>query len=85
MEKQGMPAVGISLERATDHTPDTTPFHLFHHDTLIASFARRRQAEQAYHAAIAASGYQPPTVEETDQAGVSAAARERHGREGGRR
>ena len=75
-----MPAVGIALERATDRTPDRTRFHLFHHDTLVASFATRRQAEQAYHAAIAASEYQRPVVEETTQDGGSAAERQRHER-----
>ncbi len=77
MEKQGIPAIGISLEQDTDRTPDRTQFHLFQHDTLLASFAARHKAEQAYHAAIAASGYQPPVVEDTSQDGMTAAERER--------
>ena len=79
MEKQGIPATGISLERATERTPDTTQFHLFQHDTLIASFATRRKAEQAYHAAIAASGYQPK-VADTNQDEMSVVERERRAR-----
>ncbi len=80
MEKQGIPATGISLERATDRTPEPTQFYLFQHETLLASFANRRKAEQAYHDAIAASGYQPPEVETTDPDGLSAAERERRAR-----
>jgi hypothetical protein len=80
MEKQGIPAIGISLERDTDRTPDTMQFHLFQHDTLIGSFSTRRQAEQAYRQAIAASGYQPPVVEDTNQERLSAVERERRGR-----
>ena len=80
MEKQGIPATGISLERATERTPEPTQFYLFQHDTLIGSFANRRKAEQAYHAAIAASGYQPPVVEATDPDGLSAVERERRAR-----
>ncbi len=80
MEKQSMPAVGISLEKDTDRTPDTTQFHLFQHDTLIASFLTRRSAEQAYHQAIAESGYQQPIGEETEEDGLSAAEREQRGR-----
>ncbi len=70
MDKQSMPATGISLERATDRTPEPTQFYLFQHDTLIASFATKRKAEQAYHAAIAASGYQPAVVEPTNPDGL---------------
>ncbi len=80
MEKQGIPATGISLERATDRTPEPTQFYLFQHDTLLASFANRRKAEQAYHDAIAAGGYQPPVVNTTDQDGLSAVERERRAR-----
>ncbi len=60
MEKQGMPAVRISLEQATDRTPDSTRFHLFQHDTLIALFETLSKAPHAYHEAIATSGYQLP-------------------------
>ncbi len=80
MEKQGIPAIGISLEKDTERTPDTTQFHLFQHDTLIASFQTRRKAEQAYQQAIAASGYQAPIVEDTNQDGLSTAEREHRGR-----
>lgn len=81
MEKQSMPAVGISLEHDTDRTPDTTQFHLFQNDTLIASFSTRRKAEHAYRQAIAASGYQPPVVDETVKGELSAAEREQQGRD----
>ena len=84
MEKQSMPAVGISLEHDTERTPDTTQFHLFQHDALLASFQTRHKAEQAYHQAIAASGYQPPIVEDTNQDGLSAVEREQRGRGSGR-
>jgi hypothetical protein len=84
MEKQGIPAIGLSLERDTDRTPDTTQFHLFQHDTLLASFATRRQAERAYRQAIAASGYQPPVVADTNQERLSAVERERRSRGSGR-
>ncbi len=77
MEKQGIPAIGLYLEQDTDRTPDTTQFHLFHHDTLLASFATRRKAEQAYREAIAASGHQPPGVAQTNQDGLNAVERER--------
>ncbi len=77
MEKQGVPAIGLYLEQDTDRTPDTTGFHLFQHDTLLASFATRRQAERAYRDALAASGYQPPVVEQTKQDGLNAVERER--------
>ena len=80
MEKQGIPAVGISLEIDTDRTPDTTQFHLFQHDTLLASFLTRRSAEQAYHQAIVESGYQQPTGDEPEDDGQSAAEREQRGR-----
>jgi hypothetical protein len=80
MEKQGIPATGISLERATDRTPEPTKFYLFQHDTLLASFSNRRKAEQAYHATIAASGYQPPAVPPPDPDGLSAVERERRAR-----
>ena len=56
MDKQSMPGTGISLEQDTERTPDTTQFHLFQNDTLIASFLTRHKAEEAYHEAIAASG-----------------------------
>ena len=80
MEKQSIPATGISLERATERTPEPTQFYLFQHETLIASFTTRRTAEQAYHAAIAASGYQPPLRETTTAEGLSAVERERRAR-----
>lgn len=80
MEKQGMPAVGISLEKDTERTPDTTQFHLFQHDTLIGSFLTRRKAQAAYREAIAASGYQPPIPEDTSQDGLSPVEREQRGR-----
>ena len=80
MEKQSIPATGISLERATDRTPEPTQFYLFQHETLIESFPTRRKAEQAYHAAIAASGYQPPVREPTSPDGVSPVERERRAR-----
>jgi hypothetical protein len=75
-----MPAVGIALEHDTERTPDTTQFHLFQHDTLIASFPTRRKAEQAYRQAIGASGYQPPIVDEAEEDGLSAAEREHRAR-----
>ena len=80
MEKQSIPATGISLERATERTPEPTQFYLFAHETLIASFSTRRKAEQAYHAAIAASGYQPPLPQTTTTDGLSAVERERRAR-----
>ena len=80
MEKQGIPAVGISLEKDTERTPDPTQFHLFQGDTLVASFLTRRSAERAYHQAIAESGYQAPVVEDTNQDGLSAAEREQQAR-----
>jgi hypothetical protein len=79
MEKQSMPGTGISLEHDTERTPETTQFHLFQDDTLIASFQTKRKAEVAYRQAIAASGYQPPVIEETNPDGLSAAQREQHG------
>ncbi len=77
MEKQGIPAIGLYLEQDTDRTPDTTQFHLFHHDTLLASFATRRQAERAYRDALAASGYHPPGVAQPNQDGLNPVERER--------
>ncbi len=84
MEKQGIPATGIALEHDTERTPDTTQFHLFQNDTLIASFQTRRKAEQAYRQAIAASGYQAPIVGEREEDGLSAVEREQRGRGSGR-
>ena len=80
MEKQGIPAIGVSLEQDTERTPDTTQFHLFQNDTLIASFPTRRKAEHAYRQAIGASGYQPPIVDEAEEDGLSAAERENRAR-----
>ena len=70
----------FSLEKDTDRTPDATQFHHFQHDTLIASFLTTRSAEQAYHQAIAESGYQHPVVDEPEDDGQSAAEREQRGR-----
>jgi hypothetical protein len=80
IEKQGIPAIGISLEKDTERTPDTTQFHLFREGRLVASFLTRRKAQTAYREAIAASGYQPPVVEDTNDDGLSAVEREQRGR-----
>ena len=69
MDKQSMPTTGISLERATDRTLEPAQVYRVQHDTLIGSFATRRKAEQAYHAAIAARGAQPPVLRSDDQKG----------------
>ena len=67
----------VSLEHDTDRTPDTTRFHLFQYDTLLTSFATRRQAERAYRDVLAASGYQPPGVAQPNQDGLNPVERER--------
>src|SRR5947209_6318981 len=64
MERQGIPAVNIFLERDTDRTPDRTKYYVFSGSEILAAYKSKRRALQIYKEAVAASGYMPPKTEE---------------------
>ncbi len=63
MFKQSVPAIGLSLERATGRTPRNGMFYVFLGDEVKGEFRNKKLALDLYTSILKASGYTPPTPE----------------------
>jgi hypothetical protein len=53
----------ISLESATERTPDRTQYHVFVGDQLVGSFKRIKDAQTAFRQAATDAGWRPSSKE----------------------
>ncbi len=61
--KQCVPAIGLSLERATSRTPRNGMFYVFLGDEAKGEFRNKKHALDLYTSLLRASGYAPPVPE----------------------
>lgn len=61
--KQSVPAIRLSLERATNRTPKNGMFYVFLGDEIKGEFRNKKQALDLYTSLLKASGYTPPGPE----------------------
>lgn len=59
---QRLPDFDISLERATERTPDQTRYHLFVGARLVGSFKRIKEAQAAFRQAATEAGWRPTST-----------------------
>ena len=58
--KQSIPAIGLSLERATANVPKDGCFYVLLNDKIKGRFRAMRQALALYKSLLEESGYTPP-------------------------
>ena len=57
--RQSIPELGISIERATESTPDDSKFYVFLGGETIGSYRSLKKAQEVFKEAIRESGFQP--------------------------
>ena len=57
--RQSIPDLGLSIERATDSTPDDGKFYVIHNGKTIGSFRVLKRAQQVFRQITEESGYKP--------------------------
>ena len=57
--RQSIPDLGLSIERATESTPDDGKYHVIHKGKAIGSFRILKQAQELFRQVIEESGYNP--------------------------
>src|SRR5205823_2419411 len=64
MYRQTLPDLGLTIERATDRTPDPRRFHVFRGDELLGSHRTLLQAQAHFQRLREEAGWMPPKREE---------------------
>jgi hypothetical protein len=77
---QRLDAIGLTIERATDRTPDTRQFHVFYGDELQGSFKKLPEAQKLFRRLKEESGWKPPPKEELTPEEMLVREREAHQR-----
>lgn len=61
--RQSVPAIGLSIERATARTPTDTLYYVFLGEEIKGAFRSKKEALELYGSLLRASGYAPPRPE----------------------
>ncbi len=61
--RQSVPAIGLSLERATERTPSVGHFYVFLGEEIRGKFRNKKHAVDLYSALLKDSGFTPPPSE----------------------
>ena len=57
--RQSIPDLGLSIERATEATPDDGKYHLIHNGRSLGSYRALKPAQEAFRQVVQESGYKP--------------------------
>lgn len=66
--KQALPDLELSIERATDRTPEPAKYYVFHKGEVIGVFPSLKAAQVRYKRIVEESGYKPNRVVERKSA-----------------
>lgn len=77
---QRLAGINLTIERATERTPDAKQFHVFYDDELKGSFRKLPEAQKLFVRLRDESGWKPPQQEELTTAEKLAREREMHQR-----
>ncbi len=58
--RQGLPVIGLYIERGTGRVPGDGRYHVLHQEAVIGSFRSLRGAQRCYHEQQKLIGYVPP-------------------------
>lgn len=67
--RQAIPAIGLSLERTTDRVPNDGFFYVLVQGEIKGRFRTKSKALILYKSLLKESGYRPPPVQATVDAG----------------
>jgi len=73
--RQAVPAIELSLERATENVPDDGFFYVSLAGEIKGRFRTLRQAQALYKALLDESGYKPPAPADRNDPGREAVER----------
>lgn len=73
---QRLPGVDVTLERATERTPDKTRYHVFDGDRLVASYKRVKDAQAVFREVALKRGWRPTEPTEKDAGDILAREKE---------
>jgi hypothetical protein len=67
--RQGIPTIGLYIERATERVPNDGRYHVLHDGALVGSYRGLKGAQLCYRRRLEESGYKPavaktPSAEE---------------------
>ncbi len=57
---QRLPGIDLTIEQATDRTPDAKRFHVFHNGELVGSHKTMQMAQMQFKTIRDESGWKPP-------------------------
>jgi hypothetical protein len=77
---QRIAGLNLTIEQATERTPDRTKFHVFHDGELVGSHRKLPAAQVQFKELRDASGWQPPPKEELTTEELLIREREAHQR-----
>jgi hypothetical protein len=60
--RQTLPDLDLSIERATESTPDTSKYHVIRSGEVVSSYRFLREAKKTFRKIVEESGYSPPPV-----------------------
>ena len=60
--RQTLPDLSLSIERATESTPDTNKYYVINSGVIIGSYRSLKQAKETFRKIVEESGYSPPQV-----------------------
>jgi hypothetical protein len=63
---QSLPGLDLTIERATDRTPDVVRYHVYRGGELVESYRRLPEAQARFRQLRDESGWQPPRLEHLD-------------------
>ncbi len=78
--KQQLAGLNLTIERATDRTPDRRQFHVFYNDELKGSFKKLPEAQRLFARLRDESGWKPPEKEKLSPEEQLVREREMHQR-----
>jgi hypothetical protein len=58
--KQTLPGLDLTIEKATERTPDTRRYHLFLDGEIVASYRKLHAAQDEFRRLRDQSGWKPP-------------------------
>lgn len=77
---QSLPGIELTIEQATDRTPDAKLFHIFHDGELVGSHRKLANAQEQFKALRDESGWKPPAKPELTPEEMIIRERETHQR-----
>lgn len=57
--RQSIPDLGLSIERATEATPDDDKYYVIRNGESLGSYRALKRAQEAFRLLVQESGYQP--------------------------